>query len=125
MSKYLGRIKSTTDNIIRGIFGDKEIGVQAKGSITMKEEKKQNQISLTFIVNGKETEVEKVNLHQPLKVPVEKALEQTGNTGRPLSDWQVKWNDTELDITKKVEDFNFPSDAKIFISLKAGQGGEK
>ncbi len=109
---------------MRGVFGNKEIGVQAKGSITMKEEK-QNQISLTFIVNGKETEVEKVNIHQPLKVPVEKALEQTGNTGRPLSDWQVKWNDIELDITKKVEEFNFPSDAKIFISLKAGQGGEK
>jgi len=91
----------------------------------MKEENKKNQISLTFIVNGKEAEVEKVNIHQPLKVPVEKALDQTGNTGRQLSDWQVKWNDNELDITKKVEDFNFPSDAKIFISLRAGQGGEK
>ena len=72
----------------------------------MKEEKKQNQISLTFIVNGKTTVVEKVNLHQTLSVPVEKALEHTGNTGRPISDWQVKWNDNELDISKKVEDFN-------------------
>lgn len=103
----------------------KELAVINLKKIIMKEDKKQIQISLTFIVNGKETKVEKVNLHQPLKVPVEKALDQTGNTGRPLSDWQVKWNDNELDITKKVEDFNFPSDAKIFISLKAGQGGEK
>ena len=91
----------------------------------MKEEKNQNQISLTFIVNGKETEVEKVNIHQPLKVSVEKALEQTGNTGRELSDWQVKLNDNDLDVAKKVEEFSIPSDAKIFISLKAGQGGEK
>lgn len=91
----------------------------------MNEVKNQNQISLTFIVNGKETEVEKVNIHQPLKVSVEKALEQTGNTGRELSDWQVKLNDNELDVTKKVEDFEIPSDAKIFISLKAGQGGRK
>ena len=96
-----------------------------KGSITMAEEKIQNQISLTFIVNGKEANVEKVNLHQPLKVSVEKALEETGNTGRELSDWQVKLNDSELDITKKVEEFNIPSGAKIFISLRAGKGGEK
>lgn len=48
----------------------------------MAEEKTQNQISLTFIVNGKEANVEKVNLHQPLKVSVEKALEETGNTAR-------------------------------------------
>lgn len=113
------------ETIIRGISDDKEIDVQAKGSITMKEEKTHNQISLTFIVNGKEAKIEKVNLHQPLKVPVEKALEETGNTGRELSDWQVKLNDIELDITKKVEEFSIPSDAKIFISLRAGQGGEK
>ncbi|NPE28207.1 DUF2604 domain-containing protein [Methanococcoides sp. SA1] len=91
----------------------------------MKEEKTHNQISLTFIVNGKEATVEKVNLHQPLEVSVKKALEDTGNTGRELSDWQVKLNDIELDITKKVEEFSITSDAKIFISLRAGQGGEK
>jgi len=34
-------------------------------------------------------------------------------------------NDSELDITKKVEEFNIPSGAKIFISLRAGQGGEE
>ena len=96
-----------------------------KGSITMAEEKIQNQISLTFIVNGKEANIEKVNLHQPLKVSVEKALEETGNTGRELSDWQVKLNDVELDITKKVEEYNILSDVKIFISLRAGQGGQK
>ena len=91
----------------------------------MNEVKNQNQISLTFIANGTETEVEKVNIHQPLKVSVEKALDQTGNTGREFSDWQVRWNDIKLDITKKVEDFNFPPDAKIFISLKEGIGGQK
>lgn len=96
-----------------------------KGSITMAEEKIQKQIPLTFIVNGKETNIEKVNLNQPLKVSVEKALEETGNTGRELSDWQIKLNDTDLDITKKVEECNIPSDAKIFISLRAGQGGKK
>jgi uncharacterized protein DUF2604 len=95
----------------------------------MKEEKekneKENQISLTFIVNGKEVVVEKVNIHQPLMVAVEKALKESGNTGRDLSDWLVKWNDQDLNITMKVEDFHFPQDVKIFISLKSGKGGNR
>jgi hypothetical protein len=84
-----------------------------------------NLISLTFIVNGKEINIEKVNIHQPLKVSVEKALEKSGNTGRDLSDWLVKWNDRDLDISRKVEEFNFPPHTKIFISLKSGKGGNR
>ena len=95
----------------------------------MKEEKEHggndNLVSLTFIVNGKEVTIEKVNIHQPLKVAVMKALEETGNTGRELSDWLVKWNDQDLNISMKVEEFHFPADAKIFVSLKSGKGGER
>ena len=83
----------------------------------------QNLISLIFIVNGKPTTVEKVNINQPLKVSVEKALNQTGNTGRDLSDWLVKYNDQDLNINSKVEDLNLPNNAKIFISLKSAAGG--
>lgn len=86
-------------------------------------DEKDKQISLTFIVNGKEITIEKVNIHQPLKVPVEKALEKTGNTGRDISDWLVKWKDQDLDISRKVEEFKFPHGTKIFVSLKSGKGG--
>ena len=86
-------------------------------------EKQTNLISLTFIVNGTETIIEKVNINQPLHVAVNKALEQTGNTGRPISDWQAIFNDQTIDINKKIEDYNFPKDTIIFLSLKAGQGG--
>lgn len=88
-----------------------------------KNDKNLNQRSLTFIVNGTETLVSNVNVHQPLHVAVNKGLQQTGNTGRPLGDWQVLYNDQPLDTAKKVEDFNFPDNAVIFLSLKAGQGG--
>ena len=95
----------------------------------MKEEKEhegnENQVSLTVIVNGKEVVIEKVNVHEPLKVAVEKALKETGNTGRDISDWLVKWNDQDLDISKKVEEFHFPPHAKIFVSLKSGKGGTR
>lgn len=56
-------------------------------------------------------------------VSVEKALKEKGITGRPTSNYLVKWNDNNLDTTKKVEDFKFPEDVKIFISLKSGEGG--
>ncbi len=85
--------------------------------------KHDNFISLTFIVNGKEVTIEKENINESLKVPVEKALVRTGNSGRPLSDWLVKLNNQDLDVARKIEDFHFPADAKIFISLKAGVGG--
>ncbi len=88
-----------------------------------KEAKKDKQISLTFIVNGTETIVEKVNVNQPLHVAVQKALDQTGNNGRPIGEWQVIYNDQTLDISKKIEEYHFPENAVIFLSLKAGQGG--
>jgi hypothetical protein len=86
-------------------------------------EKNKNHQDITFIVNGKETVVE-CNIHQPLHVPAQLALNQTGNTARPLGDWLVKFNDQDLNLQAKVEDFNFPEDAKIFMSLKSAEGGK-
>lgn len=90
----------------------------------MKEEKKQqhNLISLTFIVNGTETVVSNVNINQPLHVSVQKALEQSGNSG-DISRWQIIYNDQPLNANQKVDSYKLPEDAVIFLSLKAGQGG--
>ena len=88
-----------------------------------KDPKKDNLISLIFIVNGKSTTIEKVNIHQPLKVSVQKALEETGNTGRDISEWLVKYNDKDLNINAKVEDLGLPDGAKIFMSVKSAEGG--
>lgn len=93
-------------------------------SVNMKEENQnKNQISLTFIVNGTETSVRNVNVNQPVHVAVQKALQQTGNAGRPILEWQVLYNDQPLDLNQKVEVYNLPDNAVIFLSLKAGQGG--
>ena len=90
----------------------------------MNEEKKQhNQINLKFSVTGKPVTIEKVNFNQPLQVSVQKALNETGST-RPIEEYDVLYNNNKLDITQKVETFNFPSDAVIFVSLKTGQGGK-
>jgi hypothetical protein len=90
----------------------------------MNEEKKQhNLISLKFSVTGKQTIVDKININQPLQVSVQKALEETGST-RGIEEYDVLVNNNKLDITQKIESFNFQSDVVIFVSLKTGQGGK-
>lgn len=81
-----------------------------------------NQITLIFIVNGEATEV-KANVNAPLKTSVEKALNESENTGRPLDDWQVKWNGKVLDLNSKIEDLHLTDRAELFLSLKTGEGG--
>lgn len=90
----------------------------------MNEEKKQqNLINLNFSVTGKPVTIDKVNVNQPLKVSVQKALDETGST-RPIEEYDVLFNNNKLDINQKVETFNFPEDEIIFVSLKTGQGGK-
>jgi hypothetical protein len=88
-------------------------------------EVKSNLIHLVFIVNGKETLVDNLNPNEQLRAAVERALAQTGNSGRQIEEWSVKLNNHDLDISKKIEDYKFSADAKIFLSLKSGVGGNK
>lgn len=85
---------------------------------------KEKEICLVFIVNGSPEKVQaKTNWN--FKKAVEIALKESGNEGRPLTDWSVKWNNQLLDINKKIEDFHFPECVELFLSLNAGQGGSK
>lgn len=91
----------------------------------MKEEKKQqNLISLKFSVTGKPVvTIDKVNLKEPLKVSVEKALEETGSS-RPIEDYDVLLGNDILDINKKVEELGLTDGALLMVSLKSGKGGK-
>jgi hypothetical protein len=82
-----------------------------------------NQITLTVVVNGRPTEVTD-NVKAPLKTLIPKALEQTDNQGRPLTDWELRdAAGVELPLEQTIEAFNFPSGTKLFLNLKAGVGG--
>lgn len=83
---------------------------------------KDKKITLIFIVNGEPVEVNS-NVNAPLKSAVEKALSESENTGRPLSDWQVKYKGAILDINAKIEDLHLPDRAELMLSLKTGEGG--
>lgn len=87
-----------------------------------KDKKPNNLINLKFSVTGKKVVIEKVNINQPLSVSVKKALDETGST-RPIEDYEVLFENNKLDVNQKVESFNFPKDAVIFVSLRTGQGG--
>lgn len=90
----------------------------------MKEEKKQNNlISLKFSVTGKPATIDKVNIKQPLKVAVQKALNDTGSS-RTIDEYDVLYDNNIIDITQKVETFGFPEDVVLMVSLKSGKGGK-
>ncbi len=76
-----------------------------------------------MIVNGTATEVH-ANLNAPLHTVVNKALEQTGNSGQPSENWEFRDQaGSLLDLAKKIGEFGFAADVKLYLSLKAGAGG--
>jgi hypothetical protein len=81
--------------------------------------------SLTVVVNGTSTEVE-TNPNAALQSVIAKALSQTNNTGRPPDDWELKdITGIVLDPQKKPRDYNLADNATLFLTLKAGVGGER
>jgi hypothetical protein len=84
---------------------------------------KPNKIHLTVVVNGTPTDVE-ANINAPLRTIVPEALHETGNTGQPPESWRIlDAPGNQLDPSRKIEDYQFLSGTKLFLSLKEGVGG--
>ena len=84
---------------------------------------KEQEIVIRVVVNGQPTEV-RAHVEAPLGSIIPKALEQTGNTGQPPDNWELRDAKGELlDVNKKIEEFHFPPDVTLFLNLKAGIGG--
>lgn len=82
-----------------------------------------NKVQLAVIVNGVPTVVE-ANVNAPLETIIPRALEETGNTGQPPGNWELRdAQGTLLDTSKKIASFDFPPDVRLFLNLKAGVGG--
>jgi hypothetical protein len=83
----------------------------------------EHRIQIVVVVNGQPTLVE-ANLHSPLETIIPRALEQTGNTGQPPENWELRdAQGTLLDTSKEIASFDFPPDVHLFLNLKAGVGG--
>jgi len=86
--------------------------------------KKKVKETLTIVVNGQPVEVE-ANVNAPLKSVIGKALELSGNVGQPAENWELKdAAGVLLALDKKIGEYAFADDAKLFLSLKAGAAGE-
>ena len=84
----------------------------------------ENKIQLIFIINGANFPLE-VNVNEILGSAVARALEESGNTGRPPSEWQVRdGNGVLLETQRHIKDFGFVSGTRLFLSLAVGAGGD-
>jgi hypothetical protein len=82
-----------------------------------------NEIELNVVVNGQPVLV-KANVEAPLSTLIEHALKQSGNSGQPITNWELRDASGQvLDPTRKIETFNLQSGATLFLNLKAGIGG--
>jgi hypothetical protein len=85
----------------------------------------ENEIDLVIVVNGQPTVV-KANKNAPLHTVISRALDQTGNAGQPPENWELRdAAGALLPLDQKIEEFNFPSDIRLFLNLKAGVGGAR
>ena len=89
----------------------------------MAEGEHKHKITLVFIINGENTPVE-TNLNAPLGAAVERALSQSGNTGRPLNEWEVRDSSgVLLETGRTVKELGLKDGARLFLSLRVGAGG--
>lgn len=83
----------------------------------------EHKITLIFIINGENFSVE-TNINAPLTAAVQRALSESGNSGRPLSEWEVRDSaGALLDMTRTVKELGLKNGARLFLSLRVGAGG--
>jgi len=84
---------------------------------------KGKQIDFTVVVNGEPTTV-KAHEGERLSAIIPEALRETGNSGQPPENWELRDEDGKLlDGEQLIESFNFPKRVRLFLNLKAGVGG--
>lgn len=83
----------------------------------------ENKVTVAVVVNGVATAIP-LNVNAALESIIEKALEQTHNTGQPKENWELKdVAGNLLDLHRSLSDYGFPPDVKLYLNLKAGIGG--
>jgi hypothetical protein len=79
-----------------------------------------NKLAITVVVNGQPTQVE-ASAEASVQSLVEPALNQTGNAGQPVANWELTDQAGKpVGPPGKVEDF---AGQTLFLNLKAGIGG--
>ena len=80
-------------------------------------------IDVTVVVSGQPERL-KVNVNQSLEHLVHEALQKSGNTGQPPSEWELRTEDgTLLDQSDTAGSAGLSDGITVFLSPKAGAGG--
>ena len=80
-------------------------------------------ISISVVVNGQLTVVDATE-DEPVGDIIPGALRQTGNSGQPPDNWELRDADgILLDLSKTIGDYGFDDKVRLFLNLKAGVGG--
>jgi hypothetical protein len=89
----------------------------------MADKPKDQKIEIIFIINGQDFSVE-TNINAPLISAVERALQESGNTGRPASEWELRdSNGVLLEQHRTPKELGLKNGARLFLSLRVGAGG--
>ncbi|WP_263379543.1 DUF2604 domain-containing protein [Granulicella paludicola] len=89
-----------------------------------REHHRKHEFFLVFIINGEDFRVA-CSPKELLRVAVEKALHESGNTGRrDVAEWEVRNEDgVLLEMGREIEKLELQDNARLFLSLKVGAGG--
>ena len=81
------------------------------------------QIEFTIVVNGQPVPV-KIDQYAEIGEAVARALNESGNSGQPIENWELRDASGQIiDTGKKIVESGITQGAKLFLNLKAGVGG--
>ncbi len=89
----------------------------------MPDKPKEQKVDLIFIINGQDFSIE-TNVNAPLTSPVQRALAESGNTGRPANEWELRdSNGALIEQHGTPKELNLKTGTRLFLSLRVGAGG--
>jgi len=104
-----------------GFALSQQVGLKSGRSSEVAEH--EHRVKLIFIINGENFSVEASD-DATLRHAVERALRESGNTGRPPDEWEVRdSNGVLLEMGRTIEHLGLKNGARLFLSLRVGAGG--
>lgn len=86
---------------------------------------KSENINIQVVVSGQPTTI-KSNTNQLVEHLVKEALKESGNKGQPPSEWELRTSDGALiDQTLRISAAGIVDGTQLFLSPRAGAGGER
>jgi hypothetical protein len=80
-------------------------------------------ITVTVVISGQPQSV-RVNVHERVETLVRKALQDSGNTGQPPGDWELRTVEGALiGQDQRIDESGIRNGATLFLAPRAGVGG--